>query len=255
MTDNTSAPPLDLDAITKRARLAVPPPWGTDDEAVVCFAPSDNRPELGEYTVAHVGDRDDREFIAHAREDVPDLLARVRVLTAKLDATAQAFDDLVAQVWRATGEEHEPPADVAALLAAVTGLRTARDAAREVLRFVARTDDPPAAMKTMRERLAALLRYEHGNSHGHSRVATWDRDNRAPVGNAPCARCHAFADAREAIGLPRWPTVEEHHRASYRRESDAEMVCSHTAECGCGGDVYSNCPTITVTDPTPRGEP
>ena len=116
MTDNTSAPPLDLDAITKRARLAVPPPWGTDDEAVVCFAPSDNRPELGEYTVAHVGDRDDREFIAHAREDVPDLLARVRVLTAKLDATAQAFDDLVAQVWRATGETHEPPADVAALL-------------------------------------------------------------------------------------------------------------------------------------------
>ena len=112
-----------------------------------------------------------------------------------------------------------------------------------------------AEVRSLRAKLAALLRYEHGNSHGHSRVATWDRDNRAPVGNAPCARCHAFADAREAIGLPRWPTVEEHHRASYRRESDAEMVCSHTAECGCGGDVYSNCPTITVTDPTPRGEP
>ena len=36
------------------------------------------------------------------------------------DAAAQAFDDLVAQVWRATGETHEPPADVAALLRRVT---------------------------------------------------------------------------------------------------------------------------------------
>lgn len=39
------------------------------------------------------------------------------------DATAQAFDDLVAQVWRATGETHEPTADVAALLARVAAAR------------------------------------------------------------------------------------------------------------------------------------
>ena len=153
MTDNTSAPPLDLDAITKRARLAVPPPWGTDDEAVVCFAPSDNRPELGEYTVAHVGDRDDREFIAHAREDVPDLLARVRVLTAKLDATAQAFDDLVAQVWRATGETHEPPANVAALLARVAAAR--REGAEAMREACAKTCDRRAEVldATLKENL------------------------------------------------------------------------------------------------------
>ena len=48
--------------------------------------------------------------------DVPLLLAEARRLRGLLDATAQAYDDLVAQVWRATGEEHEPPADVAALL-------------------------------------------------------------------------------------------------------------------------------------------
>ena len=58
----------------------------------------------------------DATFIAHARQDVPALLAEARRLRGLLDATAQAFDDLVAQVWRATGETHEPPADVAALL-------------------------------------------------------------------------------------------------------------------------------------------
>jgi hypothetical protein len=52
-----------------------------------------------------------------------DLAARVRDLEAKLAATAQAYDDLVAQVWRAAGETHEPPADVAALLRHVGAAR------------------------------------------------------------------------------------------------------------------------------------
>lgn len=51
-----------------------------------------------------------------ATGDARALVARVRDLAAKLDASAQAFDALVAEVWRATGETHEPPADVAALL-------------------------------------------------------------------------------------------------------------------------------------------
>ena len=55
--------------------------------------------------------------------DVPLLLAEARRLRGLLDATAQAYDDLVAQVWRATGETHEPPADVAALLARVAAAR------------------------------------------------------------------------------------------------------------------------------------
>ena len=58
----------------------------------------------------------DATFIAHARQDVPALLAEARRLRGLLDATAQAFDGLVAQVRRAAGETHEPPADVAALL-------------------------------------------------------------------------------------------------------------------------------------------
>lgn len=57
-------------------------------------------------------------------------IAEVRDLAAKLDASAQAFDALVADVWRATGETHEPPADVAALLARVEGQREALDGYR-----------------------------------------------------------------------------------------------------------------------------
>jgi hypothetical protein len=83
------APPLDLDAIEARATFYAASPW------------------------------DGAEMSA---DDVPALVARVRHLEAKLGAAAQAYDDLVAQVWRATGEEHEPPADVAALLRRVGDL-------------------------------------------------------------------------------------------------------------------------------------
>lgn len=54
-----------------------------------------------------------------ATEDAVALTAEVRRLRALHDATAQAFDDLVARVWAATGETHEPPADVEALVARV----------------------------------------------------------------------------------------------------------------------------------------
>jgi hypothetical protein len=47
----------------------------------------------------------------------------VRRLRASLDAAAQAFDDIVARVWAATGETHEPPADVEALVARVAAAR------------------------------------------------------------------------------------------------------------------------------------
>ncbi len=93
--DNTSAPPLDLDAVEARAR---------DNE---------------DFRTYHLAQ--------DSADDVPALLAEVRRLRGLLDAEtaahrgdlrddAKALDDLVAQVWRAAGETHEPPADVAALL-------------------------------------------------------------------------------------------------------------------------------------------
>lgn len=51
------------------------------------------------------------------------LAQETRDLTAKLAASAQAFDALVADVRRAAGETHEPPADVGALVARVAAAR------------------------------------------------------------------------------------------------------------------------------------
>lgn len=100
MTTNEDTSPragLDLDAITKRARRVYPKRGWDGGEA--------------------------ERALPVVTEDVPALVARVRDLTAKFDAAAQAYDDILAQVWRATGETHEPPADVAALTDRVDALR------------------------------------------------------------------------------------------------------------------------------------
>lgn len=76
----------DLDAIRQRADAATPGPWGVEQYgttlAVHAYQVSD--------AVAMIGDEDhppagsDAEFIAHAREDVPALLAEVDRLTARV---------------------------------------------------------------------------------------------------------------------------------------------------------------------------
>jgi hypothetical protein len=85
--------------------------------------------------------------------DVPLLLAEARRLRGLLDATAQAYDDLVAQVWRATGETHEPPANVAALLARVAAAR--REGAEAMREACAKTCDRRAEVldATLKENL------------------------------------------------------------------------------------------------------
>jgi len=58
------------------------------------------------------------------RADLDATRARLADIDKKFDESAQAFDDLVLKVWRAaTGDTHEGPASVEALLTAVTGLR------------------------------------------------------------------------------------------------------------------------------------
>lgn len=103
-TTNDTSAPLDLDAIEERAR----------DNANFCT-----------YHIAR-----------KSAADVPALVARVRDLTAKLDAAAQAHDDLVALAWRAaTGDEHEGPASVEDLLATLRTMRaTARREGAEAMR-------------------------------------------------------------------------------------------------------------------------
>ena len=147
MTAHDTSPP-DLDAIEARANAASEGPWHTEEDVDGDDGPGMVFGPPREYVAeTYTGDGSGRAvadavaggpaqqhanatFVARARADVPALVARVRDLAAKLDASAQAFDALVADVWRATGETHEPPADVAALLARVEGQREALDGYR-----------------------------------------------------------------------------------------------------------------------------
>ncbi len=130
---DTSAPPLDLDAIEARiaacARLCA---WeegdGCREVATQRCAGGNCGLRLCEaHAEAHSNEaaHDTYPLPRNAVPEARDLLAEARRLRGMLDATAQAYDELMAQVWRATGETHEPPADVAALLARVEGLRAA----------------------------------------------------------------------------------------------------------------------------------
>ena len=113
------------------AARAYPDPWEVDGDAVIVVDDPDAPRGFPTFScVAECPTPAVASFVAHTRTDVPALVARVRDLAAKLDASAQAFDALVADVWRATGETHEPPADVAALLARVEGQREALDGYR-----------------------------------------------------------------------------------------------------------------------------
>jgi hypothetical protein len=80
----------------------------------------------------------------------------------------------------------------------------------------------------LRALLARLAAEEHEAGHGHRLAGTWDASNGPPSGGRPCGRCHAFADAREALGLPRWG-------APTRRNPTRPDIVTCGLRCGCGG--------------------
>jgi hypothetical protein len=86
------------------------------------------------------------------------------------------------------------------------------------------------------ERLRGLLELltaeEHEVGHGHRVAGTWDASNGPPSGGTPCARCHAFADAREALGLPRWPHTDPAWPTTRQPERPITTTCG--PRCGCG---------------------
>lgn len=173
---------LDLDAIEARANAAYPGPWraGTVEAEGKVWAHDPEAlggPSVGERCVfianTHFKHTANRAFVAHAREDVPALVARVRRLQALV---------------------------------------------------------------------AVLVTHERDNGHSHACVGTWDRSNGAPLGGAPCARCHTFADAREAIGLPRWPTRDEYHQRArphgvQRGQRAVKLLRAHCPRCDGTGHV------------------
>lgn len=149
------------------------------------------------------------------------------------DRAADAFDDLVARVWRAaTGDEHEGPASVEALLDAVTALRSDRDAA------LAHAEELTAALRAAQDEVARL----------REDVSLWQRSaeaHRAEVVEARKSRDH-------------WRECEERQRAAtddadrvacdlrddlerLREERDALRTivpCSCDARLAVGATVY-----------------
>lgn len=107
MTADHAAQPLDLDAIRAREAAATEGPWSADPTGTVCadadLVPDGNGgeilPDQGPMEVAECyrnekpGERGaNAEFIAHAREDVPALLAGVERLRGLLGQTTAALN-------------------------------------------------------------------------------------------------------------------------------------------------------------------
>jgi len=102
-----------LDQIQKRADAATPGPWKADGETrgdCVVWGPNGRflmnqqaEPHWIEYpgekrSVSFDVDRRDGEFIAHARTDIPALLAMVREQRARLDAIDAQVRDLATRL-------------------------------------------------------------------------------------------------------------------------------------------------------------
>lgn len=82
---------IDLDAIKRRTRLASSAPWGNQTTGLGTVG------GVG-YWIARDVSTSDREFIVHAREDVPALVKEVESLRAKLTAIG-ALEPEVMDTW------------------------------------------------------------------------------------------------------------------------------------------------------------
>ena len=117
---------LDLPAIRARAEAATPGPWfhnehlSADDYMTPYYFIGTGTSAMAATDVGSADLSPDSEFIAHARTDIPALLAEVERLSRNLEAASAECCDLSAyrQLVR---EEH--PAEVAALTAEVERLR------------------------------------------------------------------------------------------------------------------------------------
>lgn len=182
--DNTSAPPLDLDAM--EARLTVP-----TCSRCGAVGPQTEPAEYwdGRAYDRHVGCPQEHGLFASdvsthplTREDQRALVARVRRLEALRDDIAAAFDGLVMKVWRAAGETHEPPADVAALTDRIDALRCESES---LARRLAGRDETNANL------LGRLIAAENA-------VAAARREGAEAMREACAAECDAEASSLSA---------------------------------------------------------
>jgi len=101
VTDQTStaAEPLDLDAIRARLAAATPGPWTAHPDGLV-WSDLPGDPVSGSVEQANA------ELIAHARQDIPALLAEVERLRAQLDkpcGSCHPCTQYADETWRAAG--------------------------------------------------------------------------------------------------------------------------------------------------------
>lgn len=96
----------DINAIRKRCDAATPGPW-----VVATNGPRDVVITQPIHEMFRVAFREDAEFIAHARTDIPALLARVRELEAAMQRVRNAVAGDPTSVARAGAVMHGPHPD------------------------------------------------------------------------------------------------------------------------------------------------
>lgn len=121
---------LDIDLIEARASAATPGPWVTFEDGPYCDGAVYTAAEeeyWGQVCVdPEADDRPtDRQFIAHARDDIPDLIAEVRRMRAVVKAACAAVN--TALVHEMLIDNSEPSYDV------VERARIAADVAYDAL--------------------------------------------------------------------------------------------------------------------------
>ena len=272
MTAPDTSTPLDLDAIEARINCAPScdcgepsTQWCADSEcgAEACDGHARQTGALGH----------EHRWLRYpvATGDARALVARVRDLAAKLDASAQAFDDLVAEVWRAAGETHEPPADVAALVARVAGLREAAVAARarierDVCEAAGEVWDPRHDAADVVRRAVASARREGAEAMREACAdAVDDAVSYYERATTPTGRIIA---AIRALPLPEAPDAVSAYRrgAEAMREESAQAAArvanawarrEHRCECGSSlaGLAAAEACTAAVRDLPIAGEP
>lgn len=101
MTDTQPAPPplsaSELDEIRYRVDAASPPPWRCEEDTALVDGPNPDKPG---YTrcIAGLGRHVDADFVAHARQDVPALLAHIGILNDQLATSEAALRELAQEV-------------------------------------------------------------------------------------------------------------------------------------------------------------
>lgn len=214
---------LDLDAIRERAEAATPGPWcsyegnlwqGTAKALAAYDADPDNAPwpygndSSGQLFHGEPRRPEDAEFIAHAREDVPALLAVVEQLRAALDAIGKERNAWARQMADARDERDAAVAERDDARVNLAEESNARDVMSVNL------DDERAAVERLRATLAEANQRIAGQVIGQNAAlygVIAERDKAiaaveriealfAPTPDSPCRT--TWRDEPSVIGLP-----------------------------------------------------